>query len=49
MVLEAIRDYDANGSLSNRADFLAFLRQESKSTGMQMPKLDLTNHLLNNL
>uniref|UniRef100_A0A8H7KBQ6 Cytochrome P450 n=1 Tax=Bionectria ochroleuca TaxID=29856 RepID=A0A8H7KBQ6_BIOOC len=50
MVLEAIKSYDAQTyTTDNRADFLAYFRQQQKSTGEVMPDKELMNHLTNNL
>lgn len=48
MVLKQIKEYDANDQ-AERADFLAYFRQNQKSTGEVMSKKDLMNHLMNNL
>ncbi|KAI0170695.1 cytochrome P450 [Pestalotiopsis sp. NC0098] len=50
MVLDAVEAYDAEAATGNeRADFLAFFRQQSKSSGEHMPQKELMNHLTNNL
>ncbi|KAI8649179.1 hypothetical protein NCS57_01454100 [Fusarium keratoplasticum] len=49
MVSDCIREYDSQPYSSERADFLAYFRQEQKSTGQQMSQRDLMNHLMNNL
>ncbi|CAG9990779.1 unnamed protein product [Clonostachys byssicola] len=50
MVLEAIESYDAQTSPTDtRSDFLAYFRQQQKSTGEVMPDKELMNHLTNNL
>ncbi|ETS84381.1 hypothetical protein PFICI_02406 [Pestalotiopsis fici W106-1] len=50
MVLEAVEAYDAEAATGNeRGDFLAFFRQQSKSSGESMAQKELMNHLTNNL
>ncbi|GJC78608.1 cytochrome P450 monooxygenase gsfF [Colletotrichum liriopes] len=49
MVREAIRNYDASDSGNDRRDFLAYFRQQQKSTGEPMAQKELMNHLMNNL
>jgi cytochrome P450 len=51
MVEKAVREYDEAPveEVSGRQDFLAYLRQEGKSTGEVLGKGELQNHLMNNL
>ncbi|GKT70702.1 P450 monooxygenase [Colletotrichum tofieldiae] len=49
MVEKAIKKYDDGDNAVDRVDFLAFLRQQSKSTGEQMSRGELMNHLMDNL
>ncbi|KAH0437089.1 cytochrome P450 [Colletotrichum camelliae] len=50
MVLEGIKEYDAQeADTAHRRDFLAYLRQQQKSTGTIMSTWELMNHLMNNL
>ncbi|KPI42555.1 Pisatin demethylase [Cyphellophora attinorum] len=51
MVEKAVREYDAalSEEVAGRQDFLAYLRQQSKSTGEMLGKSELQNHLMNNL
>ncbi|KAF5016196.1 hypothetical protein F66182_12201, partial [Fusarium sp. NRRL 66182] len=49
MVLKTIKEYDDEVLSTERTDFLAFLRQQQKSTGVPMSTRDLMNHLMNNL
>ncbi|KAF4834326.1 Cytochrome P450 monooxygenase gsfF [Colletotrichum tropicale] len=50
MVLEGIKEYDAEeADTTHRRDFLAYLRQQQKSTGTIMSTWELMNHLMNNL
>lgn len=49
MVLKTIKEYDDEELSTERTDFLAFLRQQQKSTGVPMSTRDLMNHLMNNL
>ncbi|GKT51986.1 cytochrome P450 monooxygenase [Colletotrichum spaethianum] len=45
----ANRKYDAGANSNDRRDFLAYFRQQQKSTGEPMPQKELMNHLINNL
>ncbi|CVK95404.1 related to pisatin demethylase cytochrome P450 [Fusarium mangiferae] len=49
MVLDAINEYDSQSPTMERADFLAYFRQEQISTGKHISRRDLMNHLMNNL
>ncbi|KAH7136224.1 cytochrome P450 [Dactylonectria macrodidyma] len=49
MVLDCIKEYDSQPPPTDRGDFLAYFRQEQKSTGNMMSRRDLMNHLTNNL
>lgn len=50
MVLDSINEYDMGlTDAKERTDFLAFLRQQQRSTGTSMGTRELMNHLMNNL
>ncbi|KAH8742675.1 cytochrome P450 [Diaporthe sp. PMI_573] len=49
MVSQALDEYDSMGGDEKRQDFLAYLRQQQKSTSTTMPRREMMNHLLNNL
>ncbi|KAH7160514.1 cytochrome P450 [Dactylonectria estremocensis] len=49
MVLDCIKEYDSQPPSVDRGDFLAYFRQEQKSTGNVMSRRELMNHLMNNL
>ncbi|KAH8652879.1 putative P450 monooxygenase [Ilyonectria robusta] len=49
MVLSAIREHDSGDGSSDRSDFLAYLRQQQKSTGIPIQRREMMNHLLNNI
>ncbi|KPM41703.1 hypothetical protein AK830_g4860 [Neonectria ditissima] len=49
MVLDCITEYDRHPPSVDRGDFLAYFRQQQKSTGNSMSRQELMNHLMNNL
>jgi cytochrome P450 len=51
MIEKALEEYDRAPpeEVLGRQDFLAYLRQQSKTTGDVMPRAELWNHLINNL